>query len=371
VWIGQLDLTQWRNHEQSRLQCTPGITVLVGPNGEGKTNIVEAIRYLATLGSHRVGSLGPLIRDGSESATVFATLHHGDRDITMGLTLRRNGASDATLHGSKAKVSEIPKWVSTVLFSPEDTAIIRGEPSYRRNFMDELVVGGSPSMVGVFQDFDRLLKQRNSLLKSLRGKSSQTELSTLDTWTEQFVHTAAHIVEQRRTCITEITPGVAQEYHNLAVGDSVTAEYVAKGYDLPDETDAGDVAVKLATALGELRSEELDRGMTLAGPHRDDLELCINNKPARSHASQGETWSLALALRLGMASWLRTRRASGDPIIILDDVFAELDAQRRERLVGTITGYEQLLVTAAVEEDLPPGLAGTRFDVRGGMVSPR
>jgi len=236
--------------------------------------------------------------------------------------------------------------------------------------MDELVLGGSPSMAAVFSDFERVLKQRNSLLKSLRSSSRGADLSTLDAWTESFAQSAAAIVADRVRYLREITPRVAKEYDNLAGGDEIAATYQPRGYVLEDESPES-IARAIADALIAVRPEELERGMTLIGPHRDDVELTIEHKPARTHASQGETWSLALALRLGMAAWLRENRASGDPIIMLDDVFAELDARRREKLVGAITGYEQLIITSAVEDDLPPGLEGTRLDVKNGVVSPR
>ena len=370
MWISQLELTQWRNHETTHLGFPQGVTLLVGPNGQGKTNVVEAVRYLATLGSHRVASAGPLIRDGAESATLFATLHHGDREVTTGVTLKRHGSNDATINGNKAKVSDIPRWVSTVMFAPEDSAIIRGEPSFRRAFMDELVLSGSPSMAGVFADFERVLKQRNSLLKSLRSASRQTDLSTLDAWTESFAQAAAAIVYDRVRYLQDITPLVANHYDNLAGGDEIATTYVPKGYGLEDASKEA-FSRAIIDALAVVRQEELDRGMTLIGPHRDDMELTIENKPARTHASQGEAWSLALALRLGMAAWIRDTRASGDPIMMLDDVFAELDATRRKKLVGAITDYEQLIITSAVEEDLPEGLEGYRLDVKEGVVTPR
>ena len=352
--------------------CSPGVTVLVGPNGQGKTNVVEAIRYLSTLGSHRVGSSAPLIGDGHTTATVFAHLHHGERQITAGVTLKHHGANDATISGSKTKMSELPRWVSSVMFSPEDAAIIRGEPSHRRSFMDELVLSGSPSMAGTFQDFERVLKQRNSLLKSLRAAPKSADLSTLDTWSERFTAVAAEIIEHRLEYLAEIIPEVSAEYHNLAGGAEAAAHYQTKGYSLDSSHSSRDqIMTVLSDALRDVRQEELDRGMTLVGPHRDDVELTIQEKPARTHASQGETWSLALALRLAMAAWMRDKRSSGDPIVILDDVFAELDAHRREKLVSAIMGYEQLLITSAVEEDLPSGLGGARFDIKDGVVTPR
>ena len=370
MWVSQLDLTQWRNHELTRLECSPGVTVLVGPNGHGKTNVVEGLRYLATLSSHRVASNTPLIRDGQDSATVFAQLHHGDREVSVGITVKRQGANEATLNGQKTKLTEIPRWVSTVMFAPEDSAIVRGEPIFRRAFMDELVLGGSPSMVALFSDADRLVKQRNSLLKSLRSSTRSADLSTLDAWTESFVAVAAAIISDRVRYLQEISPLVGYEYENLAGGDQVDILYSPKGYSFEDSRKESLIDV-LRQAFESVRAEELERGMTLIGPHRDDMELVIDGKPARTHASQGETWSLALALRLGMAAWLREARASGDPILILDDVFAELDVRRREKLVGAVTGYEQLVITSAVETDLPSGLEGVRIDVHKGVVSTR
>lgn len=370
MWISQLDLTQWRNHEFTRVVCEPGVTILLGSNGQGKTNIVEAVRYLATLGSHRVASTGPLIRDSHDTATIFAQLQHGERDVRVGLTLQRHGSNNATLNGNKARVTEIPRWVSMMMFAPEDASIVRGEPSFRRQFMDELVVGGAPTMAGTLSDFERVLKQRNSLLKSLRSAHRGADLSTLDAWTESFAQASATIVADRVRYLQEITPGVAAEYDNLAGGDRVAARYVPKGYDL-EQTDRDSISTAIREALESVRGDELERGMTLIGPHRDDVELTIDGKLARTHASQGETWSLALALRLAMASWMRATRASGDPIMILDDVFAELDARRREKLVNAIADYEQLIITSAVEADLPDGLEGRRLDVRKGVVSPR
>ena len=370
MWIQQLDLTQWRNHENTRLLCEPGVTVLLGPNGQGKTNIVEALGYLATLSSHRVASHGPLIRDDQENATIYAQLHHGERGVTAGVTLKRHGTNEATLNGNKVKLSEIPRWVSSVMFAPEDSAIVRGEPTFRRVFMDNVVISGSPSMAAVFSDFDRLLKQRNSLLKSLRASSRPSDLSTLDAWTESFAQASATIVSDRIRHLADISPRVAEHYDILAGGAVIKATYSPKGYSAVGLS-TEELAASLFEALHSVRREELERGMTLIGPHRDDLELMIDGKPARTHASQGETWSLALALRLGTAEWIRENRASGDPIMVLDDVFAELDAERRKKLVSAVTTYEQILITSAVEADLPEGLDGRRYDVRAGVVTPR
>jgi len=373
VWLTQLDLTQWRNHQDTHIGLTQGVTTFVGPNGQGKTNIVEAIRYLATLSSHRVSGSQALIGDGYDHATVHASLQHADRTVTTGITLKRKGASEAVINGNRVKVSEIPVWVSVVMFSPEDSAIIRGEPGTRRQFMDDLVVSGAPRMASTYQEFEKVLKQRNTLLKSLRAVRAQSSLSTLDVWDEKLAHLSAQIMIARAHHLTHISSLVTQQYQELAGGDEVIMRYQSSaGLASPptsDETAA--LASELLQALTTKRLEEIDRGMSMVGPHRDDLDLFISGRLARTHASQGETWSLALALRLATALWLRTQRASGDPIMILDDVFSELDASRRRKLVGLVTSYEQLLVTSAVEEDLPREFDGVVFDVATGSVAPR
>jgi DNA replication and repair protein RecF len=366
VWLTQLDAVGWRNHHNTHLSLDQGITTLVGPNGQGKTNIVEAIRYLATLSSHRVSGTVALIGDGLDHATLHATVRHNERSVEIGVTLKRKGASDAVINGTKARVSDIPSWVSMVMFAPEDIAIIRGEPGVRRQFMDDLVMSGSPRMAGVYQDFDKVLKQRNTLLKSLRAVRNQASLSTLDVWDERLAGLGAEIMVARKHYLTQIAPGVTQQYQLLAAGDDVSLTYVASA---PDTSDT--VRDSLAQALVLKRSDDIERGMTLVGPHRDDLDIFISGRPARTHASQGETWSLALSLRLATAQWLRRELASGDPIIILDDVFSELDATRRKQLVGLVKEYEQLLITSAVEEDIPDGLAGRVCDVKEGVVTPR
>jgi len=373
VWVEKLEITGWRNHAHSSLTLAPGTTVLVGPNGQGKTNIVEALLYLATLGSHRVSSTQPLINDGEQAATIYADLRHDQRSVGVGLTLKRKGSTDAQVNGVKAKTSDIPHWVSVVMFAPEDTAIVRGEPGDRRAFMDQLVISASPSMAAIYQDFDRVVKQRNSLLKSLRLTSS-SDTSTLSVWNDKFVELAAQIIIARHRYLGEVMPLATKNYALLAGDDVLDFRYVPSVVVESVTADLADpvvVAELLTQGIAHKAREEIDRGISLVGPHRDDVEFMISGKLARTHASQGETWSLALSLRLGTAQWLRHERASGDPIIILDDVFSELDKSRRARLVGLVADYSQIIVTAAVEEDLPSGLGGTLVDVTAGVVSPR
>ena len=371
MWISQLDLVGWRNHQYSSLVFDRGVNVLIGPNGQGKTNVVEAIRFLAHLSSHRVNGSGALIGDGADRATVYGTFAHGARDVSVGITLKRSGASEATVAGNPAKLSEVPRWVSAVMFAPEDSALVRGEPGFRRQLLDDLVVAMSPAMAGVYADFDKVLRQRNSLLKSLRSAPRSADTSTLDVWNASFVDLAVQIVHHRLESWNTVAPYVSKAYQELASGQSITGDYQAKGFSVSAPATRDQLHSDLTLAMSEVSSSERERGLTLVGPQRDDIDLLIDGRPARTHASQGETWSLALALRLGMAAWLRGERPSGDPIIILDDVFSELDAHRRARLVSIIADYEQLLVTAAVEEDLPSEFQGATFDVSAGEVSRR
>lgn len=374
MWVNELDVQQWRNHSHSTIECEPGVTLFIGANGQGKTNMVEALYFLSTLSSHRVATHQSLIRDGHDQATVFATLRHDVRTVSVGLTLKRKGSSEAVVNQSKAKASDIPQWVSTVMFAPEDSAIVRGEPGGRRAFMDSLVTSSSSVMVGVYQDFDRVLRQRNSLLKSLRATGKNTDASTLDVWNQKFVELAAKIMIERYRYLRAVMPFVTEHYSHLASGDMVDFSYVPSSRALFDGLETGDaesVKEQFHEDLMARRRDEIDRGITLVGPQRDDLELTISRKPARTHASQGETWSLALGLRLATAQWLRQEKSSGDPIIILDDVFAELDQSRRHKLLSLVADYSQLLVTSAVEEDLPEGLAGVVYDVVEGSVKKR
>jgi DNA replication and repair protein RecF len=372
VWIQELNLSGWRNHVNTKIEFDEGTTTFIGPNGQGKTNIVEAIRYLATLGSHRVTGSTALINDDAGAATIHAQLRHQERTVSIGITVKRKGATEAVLNGNKAKPTELPHWVSMVMFAPEDSAIVRGEPGFRRTFMDELVTSASPMMAGTYQDFDRVLRQRNTLLKSLRPGSRPDQLGTLDVWDENFAKLSAHIIQSRTKYLAAILPSVNLHYATLAGGDQVEALYVSSATPADqDHRDEATLSEKILQKLGEKRSEEIDRGITLVGPQRDDLVFTISGKPARTHASQGETWSLALSLRLATAAWLRQELSSGDPIIILDDVFAELDATRRRMLVSLVSDYSQILVTSAVEEDLPEGLSGNVLDVHDGVVTPR
>lgn len=399
--VARLSLTDFRNYERAELELGPGATVLVGRNGQGKTNLVESIGYLATLGSHRVSGDQALVRAGAESAIVRALLVHGDRQLLLELQLNRQGANRAQLNRSPVKTRELPRYAHTVLFAPEDLAIVRGEPGVRRRMLDELLVQRSPRLAGVMGDYDRVLRQRNTLLKSARARGlGADKLTTLDIWDERLVALGAELIDQRLALVAELADPLAAAYQSIVDADhgpslqpvlSIDGA-VAEDDDEPRSAPRGDAAdgsgeasadgsaasatgaaavptaERFAAALRGLRRKELERGVTLAGPHRDDVLLLLNGLPAKGYASHGESWSFALALRLAAAELLRRDSATGDPVLVLDDVFAELDRLRRERLAAAIGGYEQVLVTAAVLEDVPEPLTATIVHIDAGRI---
>jgi DNA replication and repair protein RecF len=396
VHVARLSLTDFRNYRRADLAFAPGATVIVGRNGQGKTNLVEAIGYLATLGSHRVSSDQALIRAGADAAIVRAVLAHGGREVLLELQLNRQGANRAQVNRGTAKPRDLPRYAHSVLFAPEDLAIVRGEPSVRRRMLDELLVQRTPRLAGVMSDYERVLKQRNSLLKSARARGlAAAQLPTLDIWDERLVALGAELIDRRLELIDELREPVAAAYRSIVDADhapELRPVLSIDGADPDDETtdgagsgssasagesaDAGDpagderttTAERFAATLTALRRKELERGITLAGPHRDDVLLLLNGLPAKGYASHGESWSFALALRLAAAELLRRDSTTGDPVLVLDDVFAELDRLRRERLAAAIGGYEQVLVTAAVLEDVPDPLARRVVRIDAGEV---
>lgn len=383
MFVAHLELADFRNYESASLALHPGPNLLVGSNGQGKTNLVESINYLATLGSHRVSSDHALIRAGRDAAIIRARLEHAGRQVLIELQLNRHGANKAQVNRAAAKPRDLPRHVHAVLFAPEDLAIVRGEPSGRRRFLDQLLVQLTPRMAGVIADYERVLKQRNSLLKSARAaRVSASQLSTLDVWDDRLVALGSEIIEARGSLVHDLRPFVAEAYSAVA-GAAHSAELASElsilGARPDDEADVDDATVRSeidaaeATAafrdsLARNRRAELDRGLTLTGPHRDDLLLRLNGLPARGYASHGESWSFALALRLASAALLRAESPTGDPVLILDDVFAELDATRRQRLAEAVQGYEQVLITAAVEADVPEPLAAHLVRIQAGRI---
>jgi DNA replication and repair protein RecF len=396
MYVDHLQLTDFRSYESVDLSLESGVTTFVGANGEGKTNLVEAIEYLSTMRSHRVAVEVPLVRSGADRAVVRARVQAGlddPRQLTLELEINPGKANRAKLNRSPLRQArEIIGVLRTVVFSPVDIAIVKGDPSERRRFIDDLIVARWPRLAGERANYERVLRQRNTLLKSLSGRlrggppPADAE-ATLDVWDTHLAQVGGELLEARLTTLADLAPHVSKAYADIApTNNDAAAEYkcsvdlralrltrgasgeagalqASKG---PSERAAlTDILVK---AMAERRPEEIQRGISLVGPHRDDITLSLGMLPAKGYASHGESWSFALALRLGSFHLLR---ADGvEPVLVLDDVFAELDSIRRERLASGVRVAEQVLVTAAVGADVPELLAGRRFRVADGDVTP-
>ncbi|MCK2035031.1 DNA replication/repair protein RecF [Microbacterium sp. SSW1-49] len=383
--VEHLSLVDFRNYATADLVLHPGPNVLVGLNGQGKTNLAEAVVFLATLGSHRVSSDAPMVRDGQEYAIIRARLSHGERRVLVEVQLNRQGSNKARINGSLSKTNELPRYAHVVLFAPEDLQIVRGDPSSRRRFVDQLLIQRTPRLSAVLADYDRVLKQRNALLKSARARGIKGEaLSTLDVWDDKLVALGSEIIVARQRLAADLQKPVADAYAAIAGADhqpQLEWALSVRGADPEEETGrvdaqgdavietSGDIAEMFRASLLAKRSSELERGLTLTGPHRDDLVLRVRSLPVKGYASHGESWSVALALRLASAELLRSESPAGDPVLILDDVFAELDANRRQRLADLTAGYEQVVVTAAVEEDIPEVLHAHVVRISAGTIS--
>jgi DNA replication and repair protein RecF len=459
VHLTRLALTDFRSYAGAELSLEPGVSTLLGPNGQGKTNLVEAAAYVATLGSHRVATDAPLVRSGAERAILRAAVTSGDRDSLVEIEINPGRANRARLNRAPVtRPRQVLGVLRTVLFAPEDLALVKGDPEQRRRFLDDLLVASAPRYAGVRADYERVLRQRTALLKSLRGHPGRAGRSgarayahavapraaarggthgpgngepeasqegagqegagqegagqegagrdgagrdgtgtgqdraprngrpvlagpaarTLDVWDEHLATAGAELLAARIALTATLRPLVARSYGAVAGTGAVEASISYRqslrmpglsGTAEPAEptADAARLADGLREALAAARGEELDRGVCLVGPHRDDLELRIGDLPARGYASHGESWSMALALRLSAFEALRD--GGEDPVLLLDDVFAELDTGRRERLAGLVAGAEQVLVTAAVPADVPAALHGARFDVGDGRVT--
>jgi DNA replication and repair protein RecF len=385
VRVTHLSLTDFRNYAQVEVPFQPGPNLIVGSNGQGKTNLVEALGFLSTLGSHRVSTTAAMIRSGEESAIIRAKLEYNGRDLLAEVQINRSGLNRAQINRSVIKTRELPRYFSSVLFAPEDLALVRGDPSGRRRFLDQLLVLRSPRLTGVLADYDRVLRQRNSLLKSARASGLRTtQLGTLEVWDDRLVEFGSEIIDERAKLVEELGGPLRSAYEAVVGADHGPALLGALSVlgmeDTPDNEEstpsgtsavakeAGATADLFRTALAGVRRKELDRGMTLVGPHRDDVVFMLNALPARGYASHGESWSFALALKLAAAELLRRDSSSGDPVLILDDVFAELDQSRRSRLAAAVLAFDQVLITAAVLEDVPKQLAAHTIHIHAGEV---
>jgi len=392
VHLTRLALTDFRSYSSADVALRPGVTLFSGPNGEGKTNLVEAVGYVATLSSHRSAHDAPLIRQGADRAIIRANVHGATNDALVEIELNPGRANRVRLNRAPlTRPREVLGVLRTVLFAPEDLALVKGDPGERRRFLDDLLVAMAPRYAAVRGDYDRVLRQRTALLKSAGPKggprgnrqSREAVMSTLDVWDSHLARAGAELLVAREHLVSALRPHVERAYTAVA-GDEGTATIgYRRSFGTPDATTAPaneelitareshgervrDAEQALRAALAEVRDSELDRGLCLAGPHRDELDLQVRELPARGYASHGESWSLALALRLASFDLLRAGRE--DPVLILDDVFAELDLGRRNRLAALVADAEQVLVTAAVPADVPL-LAGMRFSVSGGELS--
>ncbi|MEU1276924.1 DNA replication/repair protein RecF [Streptomyces sp. NPDC005805] len=377
--VTHLSLADFRSYARVEVPLDPGVTAFVGANGQGKTNLVEAVGYLATLASHRVSSDAPLVRMGADRAVIRAAVTQGERSQLVELELNPGRANRARINrSSQVRPRDVLGIVRTVLFAPEDLALVKGDPGERRRFLDELVTARSPRMAGVRSDYERVLKQRNTLLKSAamarRHGGRSMDMSTLDVWDQHLARAGAEVLARRTELIAALQPLADKAYEALAPGGGpVALEYRSSAGEAGETAEPGPAQSRdeyyeqIVGALAAVRKQEIERGVTLVGPHRDDLLLKLGRLPAKGYASHGESWSYALALRL--ASYDLLRSEGNEPVLVLDDVFAELDARRRERLAELVAPGEQVLVTAAVDDDVPGVLAGTRYTVADGEVA--
>jgi len=385
--LTQLSLVDFRSYAGLELEFEPGVCVLVGPNGYGKTNVVEAVGYLATHASHRVAQDAPLVRIGAQRAVIRAAVRHEDRSALLELELNPGRANRARVNRNPvSRARDALGYLRTVLFAPEDLALVKGDPAQRRQFLDELLVARAPRYAAVRADYDRALKQRNALLRSAAqvrraSRGGAVDMSTLDLWDGHLADAGAQLLAGRIELIRTLNPLVAEGYGAIAGRDNALLEYRASldlGAD-PEElsspgsaapADAAVLREALLQALADGRKEEIERGMTLIGPHRDELALLLDHGhgavPAKAYASHGESWSFALSAKLAAFELLRAEAI--EPVLILDDVFAELDVSRRDQLAAVAAQAEQVLITAAVEQDVPEALRGMRYRIGKGTA---
>jgi DNA replication and repair protein RecF len=385
MFVKRVRLTNFRNYKNAEVELSPGVNLLHGSNGQGKTNLVEAVNFFASLSSHRVAGTTPLIKQGEQTAIISLELAHEEKELLLEFELNADAPNRARLNKSPvAKSKDILGYLNSVIFAPEDLDIVKRDPTNRRAFLDQLIVQFTPRMLGVYSDYERVLKQRNTLLKSARATGTKGDaLSTLSAWDESLVKTGSEIISARVMITEKLSPGLISNYQAIAKSNNEPRMFIKSsilGSTLLDSDESGDaeyletpdreqIAQLFREKLERLRAKELERGITLVGPHRDDLVLILGSLPAKGYASHGESWSYALALRLASLEILKAESRLGDPILILDDVFAELDSDRRAKLAELVQGNEQVIITAAVVEDVPETLRAKRFSVVAGEIT--
>jgi DNA replication and repair protein RecF len=372
VYVRRLELTDFRSYGRLAVDLEPGVVVLVGRNGMGKTNLIEALGYVATLDSHRVATDAPLVRAGATSAVIRCAVVHEGRELLVELEIVPGRANRARLGRSPVRrPRDVLGALRLVLFAPEDLELVRGDPAERRRYLDDLLVARLPRYAGVRADYERVVKQRNALLRTAYltrkvGGSRGGDLSTLAVWDTHLADHGAELLAGRLELVASLAPHVTKAYDAVAAGHGAATVTYRSSLGDPLAVDRPALRAALAEALLDSRAAEIERGVTLVGPHRDDLTLTLGDLPAKGYASHGESWSYALALRLAAYDLLRDDGL--EPVLVLDDVFAELDTGRRDRLAGLVGGAGQLLVTCAVAEDVPAALHGVRFEVTEGEV---
>ena len=393
MWISNLALNDFRAYPSAVLEFSPGVTIFVGENGQGKTNLVEAIAYLATFSSHRVAADAALVRQGGPAAVIRAKAHDGQHETMLEIEILAGRANRARLNRGNAKPKDLLGIVRAVVFAPEDLQLISGDPGIRRRFLDETAIQQRPRMAGVRAEYDKVLKHRTALLKAssaARRRGQAIDEISFAVWDEKLADLGSQIIAHRAEIVRTLRPHAARFYSEIAPGRGTAhvvyqANIDAESADIPSADDldregygaldtieeslldVDGVRDRLSARIAELKDREIDRGVNLVGPHRDDLVLGLGTLPAKGFASHGETWSYALSLRL--AEWALLRGDSSDPILILDDVFAELDTRRRSALAEIVRDTEQVFITAAVGNDIPSELGGARFTVHEGSVS--
>lgn len=388
--LRHLQLVDFRSYPEVDVALEPGVTAFVGSNGQGKTNLIEAVGYAATQSSHRVAADAPLVRGGAEQAIVRAVVVRDARETTIELAITPGKTKRAKVNRAPVpRAREALGILRTVLFAPEDLALVKGDPDGRRRFLDDLLVVRAPRYAGVLSDYDRVLRQRNTLLRQAGGRLDGAAASTLEVWDAQLVTLGAELLAARLYLLALLarpvrdaylavcgTDGLALLGYRASIDDDLSTAFTAtlrRAADAEEVSTPGreDLAAAMGSRLAALRDREVARGVTLAGPHRDDLDLILGDFPAKGYASHGESWSFALALRLASYELLKadSSTADGEPVLILDDVFAELDANRRRRLAELVSPAEQVLLTAAVDADIPAELAGARIRVTTGAAS--
>jgi DNA replication and repair protein RecF len=373
MYVRRVELTDFRSYERVAVDLDPGVSVLVGQNGMGKTNLVEALGYVATLDSHRVATDAPLVRAGATAAIIRCAIVHDGRELLVELEIVPGKANRARLNRSPVRRSrEVLGALRMVLFAPEDLELVRGDPSERRRYLDDLLVARLPRFAGVRADYDRVVKQRNALLRTAYltrkvGGTRGQDLSTLAVWDQHLAQHGAELLAGRLELVAALGPHLTKAYDAVAAGRASAAISYASRLGESLLPDRAVLEEALLASLAERRTAEVERGVTLVGPHRDDLSLMLGDLPVKGYASHGESWSFALALRLAAYDLLRSDGI--EPVLVLDDVFAELDGGRRERLAALVCDAAQLLVTCAVPEDVPAALQGARYDVGPGTVT--